>query len=41
MRGVLIVAGLVAIAYWVDDYWYHGVYFTALSNMASQVFAHF
>jgi len=41
MRGILIIAALVALAYWADGYWYHGIYFTAFSNMASQILGHF
>jgi hypothetical protein len=41
MRGVLIIVGLAALAYWADAYWYHGVYFAALRDMLSQIRAHF
>jgi hypothetical protein len=41
MRGILIFAGLVAIAYFADSYWYHGVYFAAARNMASELLGHF
>jgi hypothetical protein len=41
MRGILITAGLVAIAYFADSYWYHGTYFAAVSTMASQILGRF
>jgi hypothetical protein len=41
MRGILIVAGVIAIAYFADSYWYHGTYFAAVSNVVSQVLGHF
>jgi len=41
MRAVLIIVGVAALAYLADSYWYHGVYFAALSGMLSQILAHF
>jgi hypothetical protein len=41
MRGILIIAGLVAIAYFADSYWNQGTYFAAVGEMASQVLRRF
>jgi hypothetical protein len=41
MRGILVIVAVAALAYGADSYWYHGVYFAALSDMLSQMFVHF
>jgi hypothetical protein len=38
MRGIVIIVFVAALAYGADSYWYHGVYFSAVREMLSQLF---